>query len=111
MTASPRHRHRPSSWAARVATRSPSTSAKRQPRLRPGISCSATTVLLDYTRLTRISMPGADKNPAISTLVLSVDEGSGGNDTITTGTGSDLVIGGAGSDTITLGIGNKPGPG
>ncbi|MFO7963509.1 MAG: Calx-beta domain-containing protein [Desulfobacterales bacterium] len=63
---------------------------------------------LDYTRADRDPMEaGADLDPSDLDLVLSIDESIGGNDEITTGDGSDLVIGGAGSDTITVNHGNN----
>jgi Ca2+-binding RTX toxin-like protein len=63
---------------------------------------------IDYTRADRdAGEPGADTNPADLDLVMSTDEGIGGDDVITTGDGSDLVIGGTGSDTITVNDGNN----
>ena len=62
---------------------------------------------LDYTRADRESVAGADTNPSDLDLVVSVDEGIGGSDTITTGDGSDLVIGGTAGDIITVNDGNN----
>ncbi|HNQ90946.1 MAG TPA: Ig-like domain-containing protein [Verrucomicrobiota bacterium] len=63
--------------------------------------------LLDYTRADRFTDPpvGADHNPEDVDLILSVDEGIGGSDTITTGTGNDIVLGGAFGDAINAGAG------
>jgi Ca2+-binding RTX toxin-like protein len=64
--------------------------------------------LLDYTRADREpTAAGADTDPSDLDLVMSLDEVIGGNDIITTGDGSDLVIGGAGSDRIAVNNGNN----
>ena len=46
-------------------------------------------------------MPGANTNPANIDLIMSLDTAVGADDTITTGTGTDIIIGGTGADTIT----------
>ena len=56
-----------------------------------------------YARAERMpaSTPGANLDPANIDLITSTDTGIGGDDTITTGTGTDIIIGGTGADTIT----------
>src|SRR5207253_1941246 len=48
-----------------------------------------------------------DGNPANIDRIFSIDPATGGNDTITTGSGADIVIGGNGGDTIGAGDGDN----
>jgi Ca2+-binding RTX toxin-like protein len=48
-----------------------------------------------------------DNDPTDIDLIASTDYAIGGNDDITTGTGSDIVIGGAADDTVKAGAGNN----
>ena len=46
------------------------------------------------------ALPGDDRDPSDLDRVVSTDTALGGDDTITTGTGDDLVVGGYGKDTL-----------
>jgi Ca2+-binding RTX toxin-like protein len=53
-----------------------------------------------------VDAPQMAGQPITLGLVLSTQIDDGGNDTITTGTGNDIVVGGFGGDTVTSGAGN-----
>lgn len=50
------------------------------------------------------AIDGADIRDAI-TLIASINDASGGNDTLTTGRGNDRLVGGEGDDTLNSGLG------
>jgi Ca2+-binding RTX toxin-like protein len=65
-------------------------------------------VSIDWVRADRVSVPGADTNPADIDLIESISTtANGGVDTITTLGGNDLIVGGRYGDIIDAGDGNN----
>jgi Ca2+-binding RTX toxin-like protein len=63
---------------------------------------------IDYVRADRTATPGADTDAADIDLIESLSPTAfGGADTITTGSGDDIVVGGRFGDTIHAGSGNN----